>query len=267
MNGRIKRFQRSGCRVSGVLLAFFLSGVIDPVPSLGQTLMGNLIDARSGQAIMLGYVALLAEEGDRVVWTLADKEGFFRLEAPEPGSYMLYGESLGYYSGVEGPVALEEDQVVPAEFRLAPMPVVLDSLRVEAKSRRMFLVLAGFYDRQERGPGHFIGPDEIRKKTEARRVTDFFWAVPGINLVPRSNLAGSGYVPMMRASAGSRGFCLPEVYLDGIPMPGADEIDEIIDPMDIEAMEVYRSASEVPARFTTGASNCGVILIWARRGR
>ena len=49
--------------------------------------------------------------------------------------------------------------------------------------------------------------------------------------------------------------------------PLIDEIDQFISPMDIEAIEVYRSASEVPARFTTAASNCGVILIWSRRGR
>jgi hypothetical protein len=238
-----------------------------PAVAQGQTIMGNLIDAQSGQAILLGYVGLLTEEGDRVAWTLTDEEGFFRLEAPSPGSYLLYGESLGYHAIVEGPVILGEDQLIPAEFALEPMPVVLDSLRVVAESKRISLVLSGFYDRQQQGLGHFIGPEEILERFEAQQVTDFFWSVPGVRLMPQSNLAGSGYVPLMRATAGMRGFCLPDVYLDGIPMPGADEIDQFISPMDIEAIEVYRSASEVPARFTTAASNCGVILIWSRTGR
>jgi outer membrane receptor for monomeric catechols len=105
------------------------------------------------------------------------------------------------------------------------------------------------------------------ERHEARQITDLLWGVPGIRLVPRDNMAGSGYVPLMRASASLRGFCTPDVYLDGIPQPGAEELDNLIMPFDIEAIEVYRSASEVPARYTTAGSNCGVILLWTRKGR
>lgn len=256
---------RGGTRKLAPLLFLLCLGL--PRPSEGQTLTGSLLDAQSGQAIMLGYVALLKESGERVAWTLANEDGYFRLDAPEPGSYMLYGESLGYRSSVEGPILLGEDQLIPAEFRLDPMPVVLDSIRVVAQSRRLSLVLAGFYDREQTGLGHFIGPDKIMERFEARQISDYFWGVPGIRLMPRDNLAGSGYVPMMRASAALRGFCLPDVYLDGIPQPGAEDLDNLIMPFDIEAIEVYRGPAEVPARYTTAASNCGVILLWSRKGR
>jgi len=264
--GEYRRIRIRG-RAWAVLAFLLLTGLSFAGPTEAQTMVGNLLDAQSGQPILLGYVALLTEDGERVVWTLADEEGFFRLEAPQPGSYMLYGESLGYRSSVEGPVLLGEDQLVPAEFRLDPMPVVLDSLRIVAESKRYSLLMAGFYDRERTGLGHFIGPEQIMDRFEARQITDFFWGVPGIRLIPRDNMAGSGYVPMMRAGAGSRGFCLPDVYLDGIPQPAADEIDNIIMPFDIEGIEVYRSASEVPARYTTASSNCGVILLWTRKGR
>lgn len=244
------------------LLASLLPSAIS-----GQILMGNLLDAQTGRSIMLGYVGLLTEEGEKVVWTMTDEEGFFRLEAPGPGSYMLYGESLGYHSSVDGPVLLGDEQVVPAEFRLEPMPLVLDSLRIVAETKRISLVLSGYYDRERTGLGHFIGPDKILDRIDTRNVTDFFWSVPGVRLMPRSNLAGSGYVPMMRAAATLQGLCLPDVYLDGIPMSGADEIDQFLSPFDIEAIEIYRSPSEVPAQFTTAAANCGVILLWTRKGR
>lgn len=245
-------------------LALLLLGL--PRPSAAQSVVGNLLDAQTGQPIMLGYVVLMTEGGDRVAWTLANEDGYFRLDAPDPGSYMLYGESLGYRSSVEGPILLGKDQVLPAEFRLDPMPVVLDSLRVEAQSKRFSLVMAGFYDREKTGLGTFIGPDKILDRFDAKQITDFFWGVPGIRLMPRDNMAGSGYVPLMRASASMRGFCLPDVYLDGIPQPAADEIDNVIMPHDIEAIEVYRSAAEVPARYTSAGSNCGVILLWSRKG-
>jgi len=261
--GRIGERKRSGKVLP--FLALLTLGI--PLPAGAQSLVGNLLDAQTGGPIMLGYVALLTEGGERVAWTLANEEGYFRLEAPIPGTYMLYGEALGYRSSVEGPILMGEDQVIPAVFRLDPMPLVLDSLRVEAQSKRFSLVMSGFYDREKTGLGHFIGPDKILERLEARYISDFFWGVPGIRLMPKDNMAGSGYVPMMRAGAASRGFCLPDVYLDGIPQPGAEDLDEIIMPYDIEAIEVYRSASEVPARYTSAGSNCGVILIWSRKGR
>ena len=253
-------------RPRGTCLVVLLLSVLFPGTVKAQSIMGNLLDAQSGQAIMLGYVGLLTEDGERVAWTLADESGFFRLDAPEPGSYMLYGESMGYRSSVEGPILLGEDQLVPAEFRLDPMPVVLDSLRVVAESKRLSLVLAGYYDREQVGLGHFIGPERILERFDARQISDFFWGVPGIRLMPASNMAGSGYVPLMRSAASLRGFCLPQVYLDGIPQPGADDLDNLIMPFDIEAIEVYRSPAEVPARYTSAGSNCGVILLWSRKG-
>ena len=254
-------------RIRCFLLFLCLFSLSAPPSAAAQSIMGSLVDAQSGNAIMLGYVGLMTEEGERIAWTLTDEGGVFRIDAPAPGSYMLYGEAMGYRSSLEGPVLLGENQLIPAEFVLEPMPLVLDSLRIVARSRRISLVLSGYYDREKTGLGHFIGPEKILERFDARSVTDFFWSIPGVRLMPQSNMAGSGYVPLMRAAATLRGFCLPDVYLDGIPMPGADEIDQFIQPYDIEAIEVYRSPSEVPARFTTASAACGVILLWSRRGR
>jgi hypothetical protein len=40
-------------------------------------------------------------------------------------------------------------------------------------------------------------------------------------------------------------------------------MDEILRPMDLEAVEIYHSAS-LPAEF--GSSSCGAIVVWTRRG-
>ncbi|RMH14199.1 MAG: hypothetical protein D6701_11515, partial [Gemmatimonadetes bacterium] len=42
---------------------------------------------------------------------------------------------------------------------------------------------------------------------------------------------------------------------------------DLIRPEDIEAIEVYRGASEVPAEFGGSDAGCGAIVIWTRRGR
>ena len=53
------------------------------------------------------------------------------------------------------------------------------------------------------------------------------------------------------------------------PRAPEPELDDVVRPDDIEAIEVYRSASQVPAEFGGNSmfTRCGVIVIWTRRGR
>lgn len=41
-------------------------------------------------------------------------------------------------------------------------------------------------------------------------------------------------------------------------------IDEFVVPADVEAVEVYRRASELPARFGGATEGCGAVVIWTR---
>lgn len=65
-----------------------------------------------------------------------------------------------------------------------------------------------------------------------------------------------------------------QIYYDGAPrgrggIAGASETDPVdlssLRLTDIESIEVYRSAAEVPAEFNSTSSGCGVIAIWSRR--
>jgi len=46
-------------------------------------------------------------------------------------------------------------------------------------------------------------------------------------------------------------------------------VDDVVDPRDIEAIEVYRSGAQVPAQFGGMGpfTRCGVVVVWTRRGR
>jgi hypothetical protein len=89
--------------------------------------------------------------------------------------------------------------------------------------------------------------------------------------------------------------CEPRVFVDGliairgdskpvVVTPGGAAIDEmnrddprfpeptvddVVDPRDIEAIEVYRSGADVPAQFGGMGpfTRCGVVVVWTRRGR
>ena len=47
----------------------------------------------------------------------------------------------------------------------------------------------------------------------------------------------------------------------------AEEVDiNLFRPEDIEGIEIYRGASNVPSRYTGRDARCGVVLIWLRIG-
>ena len=43
-----------------------------------------------------------------------------------------------------------------------------------------------------------------------------------------------------------------------------ESIDDIVNPSQLEGIEVYTHAAEVPAQFAGSGSNCGVIALWTK---
>ena len=54
------------------------------------------------------------------------------------------------------------------------------------------------------------------------------------------------------------------VWLDGQKIPGA-ELDEVIQPSEIAAIEFYPSSAGIPAQFLERQNRlCGSVLVWTR---
>ena len=119
----------------------------------------------------------------------------------------------------------------------------------------------GFYGRLRRGLGRFITPETI-EKSPALRTTDLFFGIPGLT-VQNGGIAGDRVVMQ-----GTRGPCLPTLYVDGMRVMGAP-IGSIAPLEVVDAVEVYRRAAEIPMQYSGvrsgGSGSCGVILVWTKR--
>jgi hypothetical protein len=115
--------------------------------------------------------------------------------------------------------------------------------------------LREFYEHksQRSSFGRFLLQHEIRALGPANP-SDLFRNVPGVVLQTASS---TGNVLRIRG-------CQPMVFIDGQRVPGA-ELDEVIHPSEIAAIEFYPSNAGIPAQYLErGNRLCGSVLVWTR---
>ncbi len=268
-NSRLDR----GLLIRGALaLAFFTN----PIPAQAQTVLGRVFEFQSGVPVVSASVVLLDTTFVSVAGSATSSNGAFALKAPRPGSFYVLTEALGYSPSIDGILELSEGGSITVEIYLKPKPIILDSIKVAAERSLMFQHLrrAGYTDRQASSFGHFITPEEIRRRNP-RTVEDFFRNAPGIRLVHGRSGTGiafrSGTVSGPSAVVGMPGFCWPAVYVDGVLVnaeAGMDSpwtgLEGAVDLDQIAAVELYTRASNVPSQWGGTNGGCGVLLIWTR---
>lgn len=260
-----------------------------------QHIRGRLLDLETNRPIPAGVLTLHSADSSIVVTAVSDADGHLRLNAPRAGSYYIAARRLGYRPWISGPVKIEAGAELNSVFHLQPMPVTLDPITANAVAIRRNLEFNGFFERQQSNFGHFLTPEAIERR-QAVRITDLLTAIPGVQLV----VGGSGNVgPAQIALRGSSltdgALCRPRVFVDGLMYARGDSrpvrvrasdatereadmerrmdqalsLDDIGHPSAVAAIEVYRSASQVPVQFggTSVETLCGVIVIWTRTGR
>jgi outer membrane receptor for Fe3+-dicitrate len=121
--------------------------------------------------------------------------------------------------------------------------------------------MGAFNKRRGRGIGVFLTRGDIEKRHSAS-VSELLRYVPGVAISQR--MAGEPQpVHMQRSSnATNQATCTVALYVDGNPYPNGSVDD--FPPGSLEGIEVYRSASEIPAEFRTRDSMCGLIALWTR---
>lgn len=248
-----------------LLLSAALAGVLGAAafPAAAQTVHGRLLDAETGAAIMAGTVQLL--RADTLIDDLVtDSTGEFTLRGDMGAEYRIRAERLGYGEAVSSPIALATGATIEVEFRMSADAVALDPLTVVGEARSARLDRAGFYDRMRTTAGAFITRAEF--DPAVRQLSDVFRRVTGVRVV-RVGMTTNDV--LMRGGATRN--CVPRLLLDGMVVrhggrmqPGDPVLDELIKPGDIEGVEIYRSAIELPSDIGGGTSPCGAILIWTR---
>ncbi len=176
------------------------------------------------------------------------------------------------YAPTDGGLRFPAGERVRVDVLVAARALVLDPVVVRER-RRGRLVDVGFYDRREAGRGVFVDRAEIEARRPTR-ITDLLRGRAGLRVVDAGihgadlRLVGQG-APRHGPDA-----CQPAVWIDGVLAraggPVQDDamrrvLSSLIEPEQIEAMEVHSGAAGLPPRFGGSGALCGVVVIWTLR--
>ena len=235
---------------AAALLATTLRGQEPRIAEVTQPKVAGVIKDVAGLPVSDVEVGII--RGERLQqFFITAADGKFLLTGVARGVVPLRIRRLGYAMQF-----LDVDAGVPSaatlEIILKTVPGELEEVMIAANETR----LREFYEhKQQRGTfGRFLEQHEILRLMPTNP-SDLFRSVPGI--VIRSASTGAGNTMRIRG-------CQPMVWVDGQRVPGA-ELDEVIQPSEIGAIEFYPSNAGIPAQYLERQNRlCGLVLVWTR---
>jgi hypothetical protein len=225
------------------------------------------------------------------VSTRTDTAGRFEFTGLTAGLATAIVRAVGFENAL-ATLYVENGRTAQHEFRLARIESraqTLERVEVKGTADRPGLAPREFYARKQQGIGRQYDRADLAKWDE-RPFSTFLSTIPGSrvayggrNIAMVTNRSSTtnkcafctsrpeSLLTMADLNAGFRPACYMDVYLNGMlvyqygstpPQPLFDF--STLSTRDLEAIETYASAAQLPSQYSRTSSGCGVVLIWTR---
>jgi hypothetical protein len=223
----------------------------------------------------------------------SDSLGRYRIEKIPRGEHLVVTRAVGFrpdstLTAFDGDEALVTDVVLRVAVNELPTVAVRETSRPIAHGK-----MAAFEERKVSGIGQFLGR-EVFQKDESRRVSEVIaTSVAGVQIhrgggskawaasTRSTSTAKCAFcrttktelLDFMDIAAGAPLACYLDIYLDGVLIYDSTARKtplfnlSSLRASEIEGIEVYSSASQIPAQYNKTSGGSGVMLIWTRTGR
>jgi hypothetical protein len=247
------------------------------------TIRGILYDDAKGTPVR-GTVMLVDPATDAaVVHVAADSLGRFALNVGS-GTYQLAAVRPGYTSVLSAPIPLLNGESMTLKVPIAEQGEPQHQIGVtehvkpdekaasQLESMRKATAMSGFEMRRRVGTGMQFDRRDF-DKSGYRSLGEFLQGVPGVRVLdPNSTSSMQMARSMGLNTPGLASSCHMGWFIDGhrMDIPGRnDPITEGLGGIqldNVEAVEVFRGLSEMPAEFAAPDLRCGAVAIWSRKG-
>jgi hypothetical protein len=214
---------------------------------------GTVVQAADRQPIAGARVSLEGTPHSLVT----DRKGRFKFPKVAAGEYLIRAEVEGFPAATTT-LRIARDERLDVEFQVGDNPAVaLPELVVDADVPPVSPIRE-FNRRATTGGGRYITRDFIEKR-RAPSIMDLLRSVPGVRIVcPRTARVCSLHLTRHREGCG------PAYFVDGVPADPA--VLWLMNPNDLEGVELYSGAAETPPELEGVRSACGAIVLWTRVG-
>ncbi|HET9274655.1 MAG TPA: carboxypeptidase regulatory-like domain-containing protein [Gemmatimonadales bacterium] len=242
-----------------------------PFPLSAQSALAGIVREDSTGRPLASVEVLVEGTSARAV---TGPNGRYAIAGLAPGSRVVLFRLIGFLP-LRLPVRLAAGDTTRANALMVPSTVVLDSIVVAGRQPGpRGIGVEAFEERRKMGFGKFYDSTDLRR-SEHLRLGDLLRRKGGVEVrmgMIDSARASIAFNPYRRDPLSGALNCAMQVYLDGVPMGRGGRLSEnrfdlgFFDPANLEAIEVYTSAAEVPPEYSGPTADCGVILLWSRRG-
>jgi len=268
--------------------AFALAMIVVPALASAQSVLrGVLYDDATGTPLSGGAVVLVDPGSDTPIYhTQADSTGVFSLDIAHPGTYQIAAIHEGYQSILSGPVPFQAGDRLTVKIPIAtggnPIHHIgvtehVTALAAAAPAQpqpRTTEQEAMLAHRGHSGLGTVYDHQKLLSMN-AHTVGDVLAMTPGVGV--DDPMGGQGSSVQMRQSqmnfggtGTSSSVCHVGWFLNGQRYDRPDDPGGMyaltgLSIKEVDAIEVYRSISEVPAEYAASDLRCGVVAIWTSR--
>jgi carboxypeptidase-like protein len=223
---------------------------------------------------------------------LSDSLGRYRVEKIPRGEHLVITRALGFHvdsamTAFDGDETIVNDVVLKVALNELPTVAVKEAGPPATRGKMVD------YDRRKAlGIGHFLDR-ALFEKNDGRQVSEILAShSPGLTIYRGGQSTAWAATGRNKSSAkcsfcavskgemldgwdialGAPLACYADVYLDGAAVYSSSARKaplfnlNSITASEIEAIEVYSSAAQVPAQYNKTSGGCGVLLIWTRTG-
>jgi len=246
-----------------------------------QSVVGTVTERSSTLRVPRAGIVLLDTNGRARAATLADSVGYYTVTAPTQGVYRVSIQGPGLATINSEPMRLEAGSVIVFDAVLSLGAIALPTVVVKDKAVTSAPLgnphkYDEFLQRKALGMGRFITRAEIDSKPQSE-TRSLFSNIPGIKLridgvkwFLQSQRCSGRSIPGLDAGAlagqmsGPDPSLRPLLFVDGhlIARDYVYETLRDIAPQQIEGIEVYQGASEMPVSARGDA--CFAVYIWLR---
>ncbi|MEO8620216.1 MAG: carboxypeptidase-like regulatory domain-containing protein [bacterium] len=236
--------------------------------SRSAALVGSVLVAGDTVGVPGAQVELIGQS----LSTTTNRLGSYRFAPVKSGPDVLRVRLVGYRSMMVA-VAIQQDSTTNKDIQLERLPTTLTEVRIEGEMRKVPPRFEDVYRRMATAHGSFFTREDI-DRLNPPNIQSLVMRVGTARVNDKSIQFAKCEAGGAFALSGRPNKSTPtsvQIYIDGHRMTGRQQGDadaeqrevlRLVNPSQVQAIEVYTGVSRIPGEFLEDA--CAVIAIWTR---